>query len=413
MVMATPQQRRAARASDASAPRPAKLGQRGPAARILVMRRRAPRPVESLLAADPADERDIQLLAVEIAGEVEQVDLEQRRAIVEGRAGGRSSRRRRAGAPPTAPAPHRCRAAARTVGSRRMLAVGKPSSRPRFSPWLTSPARTSDARAARSPPRSRPAASAARTAPDETGAPPSLTGGTMSTAKPVLAAQRVEEVRRAARVPCRNGNRSRRRRRMRRARCHEDALDESPAATSPARPASKRSTNAPSSPACGQSRSFAGSAVRRNSGLSGAKNWRGCGSKVSDRGRRAPAPAPRASRSDHRPMAAMHAVEIADRQRPRRARPAARRRRRGTTAKAPASRRAQELRSCRRSRRQAGRALSTTRLRGSRLAMALPVRAAKPDRINRFATGLHLASVDWTRDGLRCVGSRSPSAARE
>ena len=41
---------------------------------------------EALLAADPVDELDVQAAAVEVAGEVEQVDLEQRRAVVEGRA---------------------------------------------------------------------------------------------------------------------------------------------------------------------------------------------------------------------------------------------------------------------------------------------------------------------------------------
>src|SRR5829696_5262605 len=41
---------------------------------------------EALLGADPVHELDVQTAAIEVAGEVEQVDLEQRRTIVEGRA---------------------------------------------------------------------------------------------------------------------------------------------------------------------------------------------------------------------------------------------------------------------------------------------------------------------------------------
>src|SRR5215472_14121532 len=52
-------------------------------------------------------------------------------------------------------------------------------------------------------------------------------------------------------------------------------------AESPASAASKRSTIAPLSPVAARSRSFARSSVRRNSGSSGRKKLRGCGSKVS------------------------------------------------------------------------------------------------------------------------------------
>ena len=100
--------------------------------------------------------------------------------------GGRSSRRRRRPRRARRPrGPRRCRAAARTRRSRRMLAVGKPKVRPRFSPWRTSPCTNQrwprSAFAAAMSPRS----SAARTAPDEIEAPPEVTGGTMTQAQPL------------------------------------------------------------------------------------------------------------------------------------------------------------------------------------------------------------------------------------
>ncbi len=83
-------------------------------------------------------------------------------------------------------------------------------------------------------------------------------------------------------------------------------------AVSPASAASKVSTIAPSSPVAASSRSLAASEVSRNDGSSGRKKLRGCGSKVSAAAGRCGGPRALDRRADHRAVAAMHAVEIAD-----------------------------------------------------------------------------------------------------
>ena len=76
--------------------------------------------------------------------------------------------------------------------------------------------------------------------------------------------------------------------------------------------ASNRSTMAPESPVAANRRSLAASSVRRNSGSCGRRKLRGWGSKVSAAAGRAERAGARARRRDHRPVALMHAVEIAD-----------------------------------------------------------------------------------------------------
>ena len=98
-------------------------------------------------------------------------------------------------------------------GSSLILAVGKPSSRPRLSPWMTSPETNQGAPRSSAASTTLPWPSAVRTAPDDTGRPSSSSGGTMSTAKPssrallgqisrragaVLAEMEIEADRRAA-----------------------------------------------------------------------------------------------------------------------------------------------------------------------------------------------------------------------
>ena len=70
---------------------------------------------------------------------------------------------------------------------------------------------------------------------------------------------------------------------------------------------------APSSAVVANSRSFAVASVRRNSGWSGLKKARGCGSKVSAAAGRPSAVRAGHRGADHRAMAAMHALEIAHR----------------------------------------------------------------------------------------------------
>ena len=94
----------------------------------------------------------------------------------------------------------------------------------------------------------------------------------------------------------------------------EQALDESGGRRCRQAPASKRRTKAPSSPSLRKTASFAGSGVRRNRGFSGAKNLRGCGSKVRTAAGAPPRPGLPDRDLDQRLMAAMDAVEIADRQ---------------------------------------------------------------------------------------------------
>ena len=84
------------------------------------------------------------------------------------------------------------------------------------------------------------------------------------------------------------------------------------AADKPASAASKRSTIAPSRPVVARSRSFERSSVSRNSGSSGRKKPRGCGSKVSAAAGRPSVLAARQRRCDDGAMAAVHPVEIAD-----------------------------------------------------------------------------------------------------
>ena len=178
------------------------------------------------------------------------------------------------------------------------------------------------------------------------------------------------------------------------------------AAEVPARPASKRRTKAPSSPSLRKTASFAGSGVRRNRGFSGAKNLRGCGSKVSTAAGARRARASRDRDLDQRPMAAVDAVEIADRQ--DRAAQGRRHgaRRRGRRRKRPPSRRAQELRACRRSRRPSGPRPCPKPLRGSRLATACGPAAEAAAACGLTASQRDCPSVRRLDAGrLRTVGS--------
>ena len=93
----------------------------------------------------------------------------------------------------------------------------------------------------------------------------------------------------------------------------QDAARRNPPRSWPASAALKVSTTAPSRPVAASRRSFWRSSVSRNS-CSSAGNKRADAARASARQRARPVPRARFSASvDHRAMAAMHAVEIADR----------------------------------------------------------------------------------------------------
>ena len=87
---------------------------------------------------------------------------------------------------------------------------------------------------------------------------------------------------------------------------------------SDARRASKRATNVRATPYARNSSSLARSVDSRGGAAAGAKNSRGCGSNVSTAGGNAQVLRGLDQPRQHRLVAAMHAVEVADRQRDRR-----------------------------------------------------------------------------------------------
>ena len=74
----------------------------------------------------------------------------------------------------------------------------------------------------------------------------------------------------------------------------------------------KLSTIKASSPSLSAMSVFSANGVRRNTGACGRKKSRGCGSKVKNRARSAEAARKRKRLVDHRAMAAMQPIEIAD-----------------------------------------------------------------------------------------------------
>ena len=156
------------------------------------------------------------------------------------------------------------------AGSSRRLAVGKPSSRPRLSPWITCRTRTRESRASSAASSTRPPASAVADRAGRHRAAVVLERRHDIDGEAVLAALRRQEIRRAGAVRAEMEIEA-----DRRAADGEpldqDALDEFLGASGRRAPRRRCSTIAPSSPVEASSRSLAASSVSRNSGSSGRK----------------------------------------------------------------------------------------------------------------------------------------------
>ena len=165
------------------------------------------------------------------------------------------------------------------AGSSLRLAVGKPSSRPRFSPCTTSPEVNQGAPRSSAASTTLPRLSAVRTAPEETGRPSSSSGGTMSTVKPSRAPCSARYAGEPARFwpkwkskPIAAPPMPRLPTRMRETKSSAEV---------DASAASKRMMMAPSSPVAARSRSLSRSEESWNRASCGRKKARGCGVKVS------------------------------------------------------------------------------------------------------------------------------------
>src|SRR5262245_42361267 len=155
-----------------------------------------------------------------------------------------------------------------------MLAVGKPSSRPSLAPCATRPLRVYGWPSSRSARPKSPAASAARIAELDTRSPPTCTSGIASSSKPRFCSAEKSPARRAPK------RKSRPTSSQRTPSAFFRTSSMKAPTSSAANRASKRAICVRSTPAAASSSSLSRRRVRRAGARSGAKNSRGCGSKV-------------------------------------------------------------------------------------------------------------------------------------